>query len=195
MTTERTTEAPTAAPGVRIEPWTAADLALLHKANAPEMTRHLGGPETEEQLIRRHRRYLAADGPGRMYRILLLPQREAVGTIGFWETQWQGAAVYETGWGVLPGFQGRGIAATAVRQVLAAAAAEGRHRVIHAFPSVANAASNAVCRKAGFTLIGACEIEYPKGHLIQAHEWRATLPEPTTGDDGAAGAGRPGATY
>ncbi|MFE4018314.1 GNAT family N-acetyltransferase [Streptomyces sp. NPDC059101] len=190
MTTERTTEAPTAAPGVRIEPWTAADLALLHKANAPEMTRHLGGPETEEQLIRRHRRYLAADGPGRMYRILLLPQREAVGTIGFWETQWQGAAVCETGWGVLPGFQGRGIAATAVRQVLAAAAAEGRHRVIHAFPSVANAASNAVCRKAGFTLIGACEIEYPKGHLIQAHEWRATLPEPAGPGRRTDGAGR-----
>ncbi|MFJ5674971.1 GNAT family N-acetyltransferase [Streptomyces sp. NPDC093097] len=165
-----------AASDVRIEPWAADGLDLLRRANAPEMTRHLGGPETAEQLARRHRRYLDDEGPGRMYRIVLLPAGEAVGTVGFWEAQWRGAPVYEAGWGVLPDVQGRGVAVAAVRQVLAAAAAEGRHRIVHAFPSVANAASNAVCRKAGFTLVGACEVEYPKGHLIRANEWRAALP-------------------
>ncbi|GGW91654.1 GNAT family N-acetyltransferase [Streptomyces noursei] len=181
MTTERKTQAPhtarQAAPRVRIEPWTDGGLDLLRRANAPEMTRHLGGPETEEQVARRHRRYLAGEGPGRMYRVLLLPEGEAVGTVGFWEPQWRGEAVYEAGWGVLPGFQGRGIAVAAVRQVLVEAAAEGRHRTVHAFPSVANAASNAVCRKAGFTLRGECDVEYPKGHFIQANEWRTALPE------------------
>ncbi|MEU2362004.1 GNAT family N-acetyltransferase [Streptomyces noursei] len=183
MTTERETAAREAAPAVRIAPWTAADRALLEQANTPEMTRHLGGPETVEQLDRRHLRYLGGEGPGRMYRILL-PRGEAVGTVGFWEAQWRDASVYEAGWCVLSAFQGRGIAASAVRQVLAAAAAEGRHRTVHAFPAVANAASNAVCRKAGFTLLGPCEITYPKDHLLRANEWRATLPGATTGGRG-----------
>ncbi|MER6050870.1 GNAT family N-acetyltransferase [Streptomyces sp. NPDC001793] len=185
MTTERENaagrEAVRTGAGVRIEPWTEAGFDLLRKANAPEMTRHLGGPETAEQLIRRHRRYLDAEGPGRMYRILLLPDGEAVGTVGFWQREWQGATVYETGWGVLPGFQGRGIATTAVRQVLSAAAAEGLRRTVHAFPSVANTASNALCRKAGFTLGGERELEYPKGHLIRVNDWWVALPERTGG--------------
>ncbi|MFE6688070.1 GNAT family N-acetyltransferase [Streptomyces sp. NPDC057743] len=163
---------------MRIEAWSTDGLDLLRKANTPEMTRHVGGPETADQLARRHLRYLGHlddEEPGRMYRIMLLPEGEPVGTVGFWESEWRGKPVYETGWSVLPDFQGRGIASAAVHQVLAAAAAEGRHRTVHAFPSAANAASNAVCRKAGFTLIGACDVEYPKGHLIRANEWRVTL--------------------
>ncbi|WP_342456930.1 GNAT family N-acetyltransferase [Streptomyces sp. WZ-12] len=165
-------------PDVRIEAWPADGLDLLRKANTPEMTRHLGGPETAEQLARRHLRYLGDlddEGPGRMYRIVLLPEGEPVGTVGFWETERRGKPVYEAGWSVLPDFQGRGIAAAAVHQVLAAAAVEGRHPAVHAFPSAANAASNAVCRKAGFAFMGTCDVEYPKGHLIRANEWRATL--------------------
>ncbi|MFK0292353.1 GNAT family N-acetyltransferase [Streptomyces sp. NPDC090442] len=165
-------------PDVRIEAWPADGLDLLRKANTPEMTRHLGGPETAERLARRHLRYLGSldgDVPGRMYRIVLFPDGEPVGTVGFWEWEWRGKPVYEAGWGVLPDFQGRGIAAAAVHQVLAAAATEGRHPIAHAFPSAANAASNAVCRKTGFAFIGACDVEYPKGHLIRANEWRATL--------------------
>lgn len=62
------------APQVRIEPWGDADLALLRLLNAPEMTEHLGGPETEEQILVRHKRYLKIDGrgTGRMFRIVLL---------------------------------------------------------------------------------------------------------------------------
>ncbi|WP_052230468.1 GNAT family N-acetyltransferase [Streptomyces sp. CT34] len=162
----------TAEPDVRIEPWTVADLSLLHEANTPAMTRHLGGPETDEQIAMRHRRYLDGEGAGQMFRVVLLPEGAAVGTTGFWETTWRGEQVYEAGWSVLPSYQGRGIATAAACAVIAAARAEGRRRTLHAFPSVANAASNAVCRKAGFALVGECEVEYPKGHLIRAHEWR-----------------------
>ncbi|HEY0692307.1 MAG TPA: hypothetical protein VGD71_25100 [Kribbella sp.] len=31
---------------VRLEPWGEGDLRLLERANAPEMTAYLGGPET-----------------------------------------------------------------------------------------------------------------------------------------------------
>jgi hypothetical protein len=73
-------------PQVRIETWAAADLALLRLMNAPEMMEHLGGPETEEQILSRHKRYLEIGGPGtgRMYSIVLLPvsKPSAVSGIG-----------------------------------------------------------------------------------------------------------------
>ncbi|MDX3851097.1 GNAT family N-acetyltransferase [Streptomyces sp. AK02-01A] len=169
----------TKAPRVRIEPWSEGDLDLLRAANAPELMTHLGGPETEEQLAGRHRRYvdLSADrtGRGRMFRVVLLPGGEAVGTIGFWEQTWQGEQVYETGWAVLAAFQGRGIAAAATAAVVERARAEKKHRYLHAFPSIGNPPSNAVCRKAGFTLRGECEFEYPVGHLMRCNDWRLDL--------------------
>ncbi|WP_369177848.1 GNAT family N-acetyltransferase [Streptomyces mutabilis] len=152
---------------VCLVPWAEGDLWLLRRTNAPEMTAHLGGPETEEQLAVRHRRYVELE-PGRMYRITLADGGGTVGSIGYWQRTWQGAEVWETGWAVLPEFQGRGLAARAAR-------AAGPHRYLHAFPSVGHAASNAVCRRAGFTLLGQADFEYPKGHRIRSNDWRVDL--------------------
>ena len=169
----------TAAAFVRIEPWSDSDFELLRRANAPELMDHLGGPETQEQLIGRHGRYVALsadrDGRGTMFRIALPGEAEAVGTIGFWERTWQGREVYETGWAVLPEFQGRGIASAATAAVAEQARAAHKHRYLHAYPSVDNGASNGVCRKAGFTLTGACEVEYPPGHALLSNDWRLDL--------------------
>lgn len=169
----------TAASPVRIEPWSEGDLELLRRANAPELMNHLGGPESEEQLMGRHGRYVAlsADraGRGRMFRIALPGEARAVGTIGFWERTWRGREVYETGWAVLAEFQGRGIASAATAAAAEQARAEHRHRYLHAYPSVDNGASNGVCRKAGFTLIGECEVEYPPGHPLLTNDWRLDL--------------------
>lgn len=163
---------------VRLRPWAPGDLWLLRRTNAPEMTEHLGGPETDEQVAARHERYLRTLGDaGRMFTIVLIPGGEVVGSIGFWEHAWQGDVVYETGWGVLPEFQGRGIAASAARAVVEEARRQGAHRSLHAFPSVGHAASNAVCRKAGFTLLGECDFEYPKGHPITSNDWAVDLGE------------------
>ncbi|MFE2496776.1 GNAT family N-acetyltransferase [Streptomyces scopuliridis] len=178
------------APRVRLDPWSEGDLGLLRAMNAPELMSHLGGPETEEQLLTRHRRYvdLSADrtGRGRMFRIVLPPAGEAVGTIGFWEQTWQGQQVYETGWGVLAAHQGRGIAAAAAAAVVEKARAEGKYRYLHAFPSVGNRSSNALCRRVGFSLQGPCEVEFPKGHLMRANDWRLDL---TPGTGAGYGAG------
>ncbi|MGW8889412.1 GNAT family N-acetyltransferase [Streptomyces sp. NPDC055749] len=182
---ESTAPSPSPSPSpVRIEPWSEGDLELLRRANAPELMDHLGGPEREEQLIVRHGRYVAlsADrtGKGRMYRIVLAANGEDVGTIGFWEHTWQGQEVYETGWAVLSGFQGLGIATAATVAVAAEARAEHKHRGLHAYPSVENGASNAVCRKAGFVLLGTCEVEYPPGNALLSNDWRLDL-GPTEG--------------
>ncbi|MFF4212196.1 GNAT family N-acetyltransferase [Streptomyces sp. NPDC001796] len=159
---------------VRLEPWAEDDFWLLRRTNSPEMTEHLGGPETEERLAARHRRYLALEA-GRMYRITLADSGRTVGSIGFWERSWRDATVWETGWGVLPEFQGRGLAARAARAVVEAARATGTHRYLHAFPSVDHPASNAVCRKAGFELLGPVDFEYPKGQWATSNDWRTDL--------------------
>ncbi|MEU6922108.1 GNAT family protein [Streptomyces sp. NPDC046631] len=184
---ERTASSP-----VRIEAWSDTDLELLRRANAPELMDHLGGPESEEQLIARHGRYVAlsADrtGRGRMFRIALTDGDEAVGTIGFWERTWQGQEVYETGWAVLPEYQGLGIATAATTAVAEQARSARKHRFLHAYPSVDNGASNAVCRKAGFTLIGTCDFEYPPGHALLTNDWRLDLePGSDVGVDTAGG--------
>ncbi|MEU9749301.1 GNAT family N-acetyltransferase [Streptomyces niveus] len=176
------------APQVRLEPWSAADLGLLHASNAPELMTHLGGPETGEQVLARHLRYvtLSADrtGKGRMFRIVLLPDGDAVGNTGFWESTWQGQDVYETGWSVLGAFQGRGLAVTATKAVVERARAERKHRWLMAYPSVDNGASNAVCRKVGFELVGEADFEYPVGHTMRCNEWRLDLEaEPETGPE------------
>lgn len=161
------------AAGLRLVAWAEEDFALLVANNSPEMTEHLGGPETREQLESRHQRYLALKQRGQMFRIAL--DGETVGSIGYWETTWQGEPAWETGWGVLPAFQGRGIAARAARLVVAEARAAGRHRYLHAFPSREHPASNGVCRKAGFTLRGESDFEYPKGHWMRCNDWRVDL--------------------
>ncbi|MEU5280112.1 GNAT family N-acetyltransferase [Streptomyces asoensis] len=179
---------------VRLVPWAQDDLWLLRRSNSPEMTGQLGGPESEERLLDRHRRYV---GPfaGCMYRVTLADTGESVGSIGYWEREWRGAPVWETGWGILPEFQGRGLAVTAARalvEVVARVAAGGGHRALHAFPKVGHTASNGVCRKAGFTLLGQVDFEYPKGHPIRSNDWYLDLgpgPAEAAGEQSDRGGG------
>jgi RimJ/RimL family protein N-acetyltransferase len=164
-----------ATPALDIEPWADADLDLLRRLNTAEVKKHLGGLETDEQLRTRHQRYLNfAPGHGCMFRIVL-PGGEPAGTVGYGERTWRGSAVYEMGWNVLPACQGRGIATAAAQAAAAHAAAQHRHRYLHAFPSTGNSASNAICRKAGFTLLGECDFEYPAGRLMCSNDWRLDL--------------------
>ncbi|MFC5661887.1 GNAT family N-acetyltransferase [Kitasatospora misakiensis] len=165
------------ASALRLEPWTDADLALLRLINTPEMRKHVGGPESEERMLVRHRRYLdfVPSGIGCMYRVVLAAEGVAVGSVGYAERSWQGGTVYEMGWNVLPPHQGRGIAAVAARAAVEAAARTARHRHLHAFPSVDHPASNAVCRRAGFTLVGETDFEFPPGRWMRSNDWRVDL--------------------
>jgi RimJ/RimL family protein N-acetyltransferase len=158
--------------------WEEGDLPLLQASlGDPAMTRYLGGPESPEQIAARHQRYaaLVGTGTGHMFVILVGREREAAGSVGFWDKEWQNEQVYEMGWSVLPPYQGRGIATRATILALEQARRDSRHRYVHAFPSVENAASNATCRKAGFSLLGEYDFEYPKGHLMRCNDWRFDL--------------------
>ncbi|MGW5847114.1 GNAT family N-acetyltransferase [Streptomyces sp. NPDC055254] len=170
---------------VRLTPWGPEDFWLLRRKNSAEMTRFLGGPESEEKLADRQRRYeaLSAREPaaGRMFRVdLVAPggSRDAVGTIGFWEREWRGEPVYESGWAVLPEFRGQRLAAAALTELLAHLGEHGTRGAVHAFPRTDHAASNAVCRRAGFTCLGRVDLEYPPGVPHPSHDWHHPLPRP-----------------
>jgi RimJ/RimL family protein N-acetyltransferase len=141
--------------------------------NDPEMTKHVGGPETPEQVAVRQSRYEPADS--RQYRIVVEPEGESAGWVGYWEITWDGEQVWETGWAVLPGFQGRGVASSATAQLIELARAERLHRYVHAYPRVENAPSNGICRSLGFTLLG--EVDFPArgGGTARCNDWRLDL--------------------
>jgi RimJ/RimL family protein N-acetyltransferase len=162
---------------VELQPYAECDLPLLERANAPEMTAHLGGPESEEQIKRRHQRYLASPvtGKAQMFRIVRGLQAEPVGIVGYWEKTWRGELAWEAGWSVFPEYQGRGVAVAATRALIARVQLEKKRRYLYAFPSGGNPPSNAICRKLGFELIGECDFEYPAGHLMRCNEWRLSL--------------------
>lgn len=135
---------------VTLRPWSAADLPLLHRMNAADMTEHLGGPETDAQVVARHEKYLRMwrEGTARMFRITL--GDTPAGTIGWWESELDGAPAAEAGWSVAPDSQGRGVAREALRLLIRDAAEHSDHPLLTAFPGVNNTASNALCRGAGF---------------------------------------------
>ncbi|MGE5335118.1 MAG: GNAT family N-acetyltransferase, partial [Nitrososphaerota archaeon] len=134
----------------QLAPWSDKDLALDQQMlGDPEMTRYLGGPESPEQIAQRHARKLRLpdSGAGRMFKIVLEATGEAgeaVGSVGYWENSWHGEDIYEIGWLVLTAFQGRGIASAATAQAIGQARADGKHRFLHAFPSVENGPSNGI---------------------------------------------------
>ena len=172
------TETQTRPTDIALRPWSEGDLPLLERLlGNPQMTEHLGGPESSEQLRRRHLRYLGTAGTetGTMFVITVGPEELAAGSVGYWEHEWRGETVWETGWTVLPEFQGRGIATRGTILAVERATAEGRHGSIHAFPAVANGPSNAICRNVGFTLLGEADFEYPKGSYMRCNDWALDL--------------------
>jgi RimJ/RimL family protein N-acetyltransferase len=159
---------------VTLEPWTDADFGLLRRLlGDPAMMEHLGGPEPEHKLAERQARYLRPDSG--CFRVLA--DGEAVGWVGAWDREWRGEHVAEVGWSVLVEAQGRGIAAAATSQLLTYVRALGRWRWAHAFPSVGNGPSNALCRKLGFELLGDTEFEWPpdSGERMRCNDWRISL--------------------
>jgi RimJ/RimL family protein N-acetyltransferase len=163
---------------IAIRLWAEGDLGLLERLlGDPEMTRYLGGPETPGQIRRRHQRYVAMNDSdaGYMFVIVVGPERTPAGSVGYWYRETDEETVWETGWSVLPEFQGMGLATKGTALAIERARAEGKHRFMHAYPGVDNAPSNAICRKLGFTLLGEFEFEYPPGNPMRCNDWRLEL--------------------
>ena len=163
---------------VDMRPWSQDDLPLLMRLRGdPEMNKHLGGPEAPEKIRERQERYVQSSltGVDPMFVIVLGPEKVPVGSIGYWGKQWQGEPIWETGWSVLPEFQGQGIATRAAILIVERVKKLGSRHSLHAFPSVDNPASSAICRKVGFTLLKEVDFEFPPGHLMRCNDWSLDL--------------------
>ncbi len=159
---------------VHLEPWGHEDLPLLEKMlGDPGMTEHIGGPEDPVSIAQRQLGYEQENS--RQFKIVEEATGTAVGWVGYWELTWRDEQVFEIGWSVLPDSQGKGVASMATIQAIELARNERALRFLHAFPSVNNAPSNAICRKLGFTLLRECEFEYPAGDLMLVNDWSLNI--------------------
>ena len=167
---------------VEIVPLSSDDLDVVRRANTPELMDQLGGVESDEQVIARHERYLRLEreGTGCEFRIVIPGHPEGVGLVGYWHHDVGGQPALEAGWSVEAEYRGRGIAPAAVIAMLDRARAAGETLPVHAYPRVDNPASNAVCRKAGFTLLGELDFEISPGNVLHTNDWVVELASPTT---------------
>ncbi len=144
----------------------------------PSQMVYLNGKESPEKIRDRHRKYVAMSADPRTgCMFTIMSGSDVAGHVGYWERGWDGEKGWETGWFVLPEFQGRGIATAAAKQIVQRVASLRTHRYLYAFPSVDNKPSNAICRKIGFDLIGETDLEYPpkSGLHIHVNIWRLSL--------------------
>lgn len=168
------------APEVELVPVTEADEWLTVALETdPVVMAELGGAWTEAEASTTHaRRLRTTRETGSWWLKIVRADGVAVGSLVLWDSEWQGHPVSEAGWMVLPEHQGNGYASQAVRLLIdRAAAADGRWGDIHASPGASNGPSNAICRKAGFELLGEGDADYG-GRVLHVNHWvhRAARP-------------------
>ena len=133
----------------------------------------LGGPLPRNGLADKLRGIVQEVREGTVWYSVIVPADSdgaPTGAVCIWDQDEEGETISEIGWMVLPAYQGRGLASAAVRSILVRARAERRWRVIHAFPGVTNAPSNAICRKSGFVNTGERQIAYA-GRTLRCNRW------------------------
>jgi RimJ/RimL family protein N-acetyltransferase len=146
----------------------AEDLPLTEALECdPEVMGELGGPVDRADLTDVHRRRAQHDW---WFKIVPEAEGPAAGTIGIWDSEFQGVPILEIGWMVLPAFQGHGIATAALQLLIQRARGEPRLERIHAFPAVSNTPSNALCRKFGFELTGESDFQF-RDRTLHCNHW------------------------
>jgi RimJ/RimL family protein N-acetyltransferase len=140
----------------------------------PEVMAELGGPVAREEIPALHRRRLDSIASDPWWFVVVTDDEQAAGEIGIWETEHDGATVHETGWMLAREFHGRGLASAALALLLDRARAEPRFEQLHAWPGLTNPASNALCRKFGFELLGEEDGDY-RGAKFRVNHWVLVL--------------------
>ena len=157
---------------MELVPYGEADLWLTRAMETDaEVMKELGGPNSDEVIEAAHAKRLIVAADDWWLTIVPEPGHAPVGTIGIWPHDWEGEEVYEVGWMLLPEFQGRGLATEALALLLERVRAAPDFDSLHAFPGKAIAASNALCRKFGFELVGEYEADYA-GAMLHTNHWR-----------------------
>ena len=105
---------------------------------------------------------------------MIIPDGSVAGAVArlvaLWSHENAGTPISEIGWMVRPEFQGRGIAKAAVCMLLELAGEQDRWGLVHAFPAITNAASNAVCRSVGFRFAGEQQTSFA-GRMFRTNHW------------------------
>jgi RimJ/RimL family protein N-acetyltransferase len=135
-----------------------------------EVMKELGGPVPREDIPALHARRLESVATDPWWFVIVTDDEERAGEIGIWATEHDGATVHETGWMLAREFHGRGLASAALADLLDRARGEPRFEHIHAWPGVANPASNALCRKFGFELLGEEDGGY-RDAILRVNHW------------------------
>jgi RimJ/RimL family protein N-acetyltransferase len=141
----------------------------------PAMMADLGGPLARDGMEAKVETDVRRTRADEYWVSMIVPDAAApevvAGTVALWSHGEGGRPeLSEIGWMVLPEFQGHGYAKSAVRALLERARDDGRWGVVHAFPGVTNAASNALCRSVGFTLVGERNVTFA-GRVLRTHHW------------------------
>jgi RimJ/RimL family protein N-acetyltransferase len=157
---------------VKLVPYADADLWLTRALETDErVMAELGGPWPDESIPLIHERRLASIDRGTWWFTLVpSPGDRAVGMLGIFGSEFEGRAISEAGWSVLPEHQGKGYASAGLALLLERAQADGRWGDIHAFPGATNGPSNALCRKFDFELVGRETIDYG-GRALLCNHW------------------------
>jgi RimJ/RimL family protein N-acetyltransferase len=151
------------------------DLALTETMETdPAVMAELGGPVPREEIPALHRRRLESVASDPWWFVIVTDDGEAAGEIGIWEAEHDGATVHETGWMLARPFHGRGLASAALGLLLDRARAEPGFERLHAWPGVSNPASNALCRRFGFELLGEEDGGY-RDAVLRVNHWMLTL--------------------
>lgn len=159
---------------VRLEEVTMDDIALYEAIHCGSNFGREPIPAFAKEAVLRvleNALAMADEGQAWVYKIVpTFGSLDPVGTVGIWQSELYDKPINEIAWTVLPQHQGRGYATQAIRAILERDAFERKWKRIHALPSVANAASNTICRKTGFDFVGSCEVDYA-GHEMICNHW------------------------
>jgi RimJ/RimL family protein N-acetyltransferase len=140
----------------------------------PVMTAELGGPVPREGIEAKVAHDVENAAADDSWIKMIVPDETqpdlVAGSVALWSHDDDSQLISEIGWMVLPEFQGRGIAKTAVRALLGLARDQGRWGLVHAFPATTNTPSNGICRSVGFRLLGERDLPYA-GQILHTNHW------------------------
>lgn len=125
----------------------------------------LAGPEVSAEFLERLNEPAAADPWKDGFAVVDSADNTVIGLCSFTGPP-SADEIVEIAYGIAPGYQNRGHATEAARELIAFAAASGRVRTIRAHTLPQHNASTRVLLKCGFTLMG--EVTHPEDGIV----WR-----------------------
>ena len=129
----------------------------------------LAGPEVSVEFLERLNGPVVADPWKDGFAVVHVADQAVIGQCSFVDPPGADETV-EIAYGIAPGYQNRGHATEAARELIAHAMASGRVRTIRAHTLPQNNASTRVLTKCGFTHVG--EVTHPEDGIVWCWEMR-----------------------